>query len=288
LGYVLPLHTSHGDLVFALGYYRPRTFLNKVSFRGPADPLFPDGSTVAYLGQTEGSLDQYRLGMGMEVSPNLGFGLAIGYLDGEEDLHFDSPTAIENSITYHGVNLEPSMVVKLSDHLKLGFSLIAWERIFNLQLTANVKSKDKVKTDFTVKDPFQVKTGLAYEGNSYLVAADFRLNGWSQYQYRLDSNTTFDKTDYKDEFSLSLGLEKRFVPHHLAIRAGYTLNTLQDGEIQSNNLQRWSAGFGFEVSNSFTIDGAYSFAYWTVDFPSSYTSDAYVEQRELVTLAYHY
>jgi len=282
LAYLLPIPTSRGGLTFAFGYSRPRTFSDLIAY---ADSLAPSRGPYRY--EAEGTLDQYRAGMGLEISPDVSFGLALGYLNGEENILVEDGGEAAYLRTYHGLNLEPSLMVKLTPRMRLGFSLVAWEKIYDLQEVYEVKGQGNQQTDYSIKHPFQGKAGWAYQGDSYLLAADARLNGWSQYRYGLEGNSTLDKAGYKDELSLSVGGEKFVQPLNMVLRAGYTWNTLPETDFDPTyDLHRISAGLGLLLSGSFSVDAAYSYAFWGMAGQGLNLENR--EQRGLLSFAYRY
>jgi hypothetical protein len=282
LAYVLPIPATRGGLTFAFGYYRPRTF---------ADLIVYDDSLSASRGKynyaAEGSLEQYRAGFGLDIAPNLTFGLATSYLSGQENIRVEDDGTAGYLRSYRGLNLEPSLMVEFTPRMKVGLSLVVWEKIFNLQEVYEVKGQGNDELNYVVDHPFQAKLGWAYQGNDFLLAADCKLNGWSQYRYGLEGMTALDKTGYKDEVILSLGAEKFITSLNMVLRAGYTWNTLPETNFNSTyDLNRFSAGVGLLASGSLSLDAAYSYAFWGMQ-GSGLTLDNR-EHRTLLTFAYRY
>lgn len=282
LAYLLPIPTSRGGLTFAFGYYRPRTFSDLLTY---TDSLAPSRGPYRY--EAEGTLDQYRVGMGLDLSPDVSLGLAVSYLSGEESILVENGGQEAYLRSYSGLNLEPSLMFKLTPRMRLGLSLVVSERINDLKEVYEVKGQDNQQTDYSVKHPFQAKAGWAYQGDSYLLAADMRLNAWSQYKYGLQGGSDPTKAGYKDEMAVSVGGEKFIRPLNLVLRAGYAWNTLPGTDFDPTyGLHRFSTGVGLLLSGSFSVDAAYSYAFWGMAGQGLNLENK--EQRGLVTFAYRY
>jgi hypothetical protein len=282
LAFVLPIPTTRGGLTFGFGYYRPRTF---------SDLIVYDDSLAATRGKysyaAEGSMDQYRAGMGLDLSPTLTFGFATSYLYGQENIRVEDNGEVGYVRTFRGLNLEPSLMMALSPQMKVGLSLVLWEKIYNLQEVYAVKGQNEAQTDYAASHPLQAKLGWAYQGKDFLLAADCRLNGWSQYRYGRENVDALEKTGYKDETILSFGAEKFITPLNMVVRAGYTLNTLPETNFQSTyDLNRFSAGIGILATGSMAVDLAYSYAFWGLQGEGLNMNNR--EHRTLLTFAYRY
>jgi hypothetical protein len=282
LAWLVPVPTVRGGLTFAFGYYRPRTFNDLISYE---DALSKSRGTYAY--RAEGSLDNYRIGMGVDIAPDLTFGLAASYVNGSEQIIVRDSGEAGYLRNYNGLNLEPSLMFKFSPRLRAGVSLVLWEKFFNLEEVYEEKGVGNSEENYQVRYPFQFKSGLAYQGDNYLLAADLRLNGFSQYAYGSKDASTLSKAGYKDEMIVSLGGERFIRPANLVLRGGYTLNTLPETAFDPTyNLHRVSAGVGFLFSGSLALDLAYSYSFWGLAGEGVSLDNR--EHRALMTFAYRY
>src|SRR5690606_3046246 len=201
-----------------------------------------------YEYRAEGSMGHYRAGMGIDLAPDLSFGLALGYLYGKEEVRLSDGGEYANLRIYNGMNLEPSLMFKFSPRLRMGFSAVIWENIHNLEDVYEEKGLGNDEENYDVRFPMQVKTGLAYQGESYLLAADLRINGWSQFEYGAAGSSLMEKAGYKDELILSLGGEKFIAPLGMVARGGYAMNALTETDlVPTYILLRFCAGAGFMV-----------------------------------------
>lgn len=282
LAWLMPVPTVRGGLTFALGYYRPRTFSDLISYE---DSL--SASRGAYAYRAEGALDHYRAAMGIDIAPDLTFGLAAGYVSGSEQIRISDSGEVGYLRNYDGFNLEPSLMFKFSPRLRMGFSLVLWEKFFNLEEVYEEEGVGNSEENYQVRHPFQVKSGLAYQGDDYLLAADVRLNGFSQYRFGSKDASVLEKAGYKDEMILSVGGERFIRPANLVVRGGYTLNTLPETAFDPTyDLHRVSAGVGFLFSGSLAMDLAYSYSFWGLGGDGLVLDNT--EHRALMTFAYRY
>jgi hypothetical protein len=282
LSWLLPIPTVRGGLTFAFGYYRPRTFADVIGYE---DAL--SAQRGAYRYRADGTLGAWRAAMGVDLAPDISFGLAAGYVSGSEEIVVDDSGTVGYLRTYDGLDLEPSLLFKISPRLKLGLSLVVWENIFNLEEVYEEKDVGNSEVNYRAHFPFQVKSGLAYQGDTWLVAADARLNGWSQYEYGPRSASTLQKAGYKDEMILSVGGEKFIPSANLVLRGGYTYNTLPETAFDPTyDLHRLSVGAGFLFSGALSLDLAYSYSFWGMA-DQDLTLDNR-EHRALATFSYRY
>ena len=282
LSWLLPVPATRGGLTFAFGYYRPRTFADVIGYQ---DALSAQRGGYAY--RAEGGLAAWRAGMGIDLAPDISFGLAAGYVTGSEQITVDDSGTVGYLRNYDGLDLEPSLMFKLTPRLKLGLSLVLWEKIFNLEEVYEEKDVGNDETNYQARFPFQAKSGLAYQGTSFLLAADARLNGWSQYRYGPRSATTLQKAGYHDELILSVGGEKYIRPANVVLRGGYTLNTLPETEFDPTyDLHRFSVGAGFLFSGALSLDFAYAYSFWGLAGDGLNLDNR--EHRALASFAYRY
>jgi long-subunit fatty acid transport protein len=281
-GYVHPVPTARGGLTFAFGFYRPRTFSDLVGYQ---DSLAATAGAFKY--ESEGTLNNYRMGMGLDLSPDVTLGLAVGYVGGREDIRVSNAGDVGYLRGYHGFNFEPALMFKVTPRLRLGASIVAWEKLLDVNEVYETKDVGNSEGDYAVDMPFQLKTGLAYQGDTWLVSADYKVNDWSQYRWGRNGSETTEKTGFLNEHILSLGGEKFLKPLNTVLRAGYTYNTLPEGTYTpAYQLHRISAGAGFLFSGSFALDAAYSYSFWGLDDAGLYVENT--EQRGLVSFSYRY
>jgi long-subunit fatty acid transport protein len=283
LGFLLPIPTVRGGLTFAFGFYRPRTFSDLIGY---SDSLAASRGPYKY--ESEGTLNNYRVGMGLDLAPDVSLGLAFGYVGGREDIRIADGGESGYLRAYHGFNIEPALMFKVTPRLRLGASLVAWEKLPEVEETYEEKGAAVGgKSTYDVDMPFQLKLGLAYQGDSYLLAADYKVNDWSAYRWGRDGAEALTKADYRNEHILSLGAEKFLKPLNTVLRGGYAYNTLPEQAFTpAYQLHRISAGLGFLFSGSFALDAAYTFSFWEVSDPSLYLENR--EQRALVSFSYRY
>jgi len=288
--WLLPIPTSRGGLTFALGYYRPRNFADVIGYR-----FDQSGSLATYAYKADGALNAWRAAFGVDLAPDIAFGLSAGAVTGSEEVRYQETdsAAVGYLRDYAGMDLEPSLMFKLSPRLKLGLSMVIWEHIFDLEQTYEEQDRGNSVQHFRADFPFQIKSGLAYQGDTWLLSADARLNAWSQYQFAERGVSTYQKTGYQDELILAVGGEKFIRPANMVLRAGYTYNTLPErGDYEpAYDLNRLSVGAGFLFSGSLSLDLAYSYSFWGWTGIGEYGAGQTLDNREhraLATFSFRY
>ncbi len=279
LGYVMPIPTVRGGLSFGFGYYRQRDFHDALAF---TDAL------GQYLYRESGTLNNYRVGMGLELSEHVVLGLATGLVTGEKRIREVDQGETRWLEEYSGLNLEPSLLFRISPNLRLGASLVALERLSLLQ-TAQDEGSSPVERSYSISHPFQFKLGAAWRGPAFMVSADYRLGNWSQYEIRQSGvHFPMDEVGFRDEKILSLGSEIYLPPLSGVLRAGYAYTVPSDdvGSSYRYRPHRASAGLGFLVSGNLSLDVAYSTAFWQVSHPDWYKES--LNHQALFTVAYRY
>lgn len=282
LGYLLPIPTSRGGLSFAFGFYRPRTFSDLIGYE---DSL--SASRGAYRYEAEGTLNHYRAGFGVDIAPDVTLGLAAGYVGGGEEIRIVDGGQEAYLRRYHGFNLEPAILFKVTPRLRLGASLVAWESVPDLEEVYEVKGEGNDESAWRVRNPFQVKLGAAYQGPTWLLAADYKMNNWSDFRFAASGVESFEKGGYSNEHILSVGGEKYVEAARTVLRGGYAYNTLPERSFDpSYALHRVSAGAGFLFSGSLSLDAAYSYSFWELQGGGLYLENR--EHRGLLSFAYRY
>jgi hypothetical protein len=287
LTWLIPIPTSRGGLTFALGYYRPRTMADVIGYQDAASATLGN-----YEYKADGGLDSWRAAFGVDLAPDISFGLATSLVTGSEEIRIAGQDGVNGAEVgylrdYAGMDLEPSLMFKISPRLKLGLSMVIWEHIFDLEQTYEVQNQGNSERHFRADFPFQFKSGLAYQGDTWLLAADARLNAWSQYQFAERDISTYQKTGYQDELILSVGGEKFIRPANMVLRAGYTYNTLPERAYDpAYDLHRLSVGAGFLFSGSLSLDLAYSYSFW--GWAGDGQSLDNREHRALATFSFRY
>ncbi|MDB5049116.1 MAG: Long-chain fatty acid transport protein [Fibrobacteres bacterium] len=280
-GLVLPVPTERGGLCFALGSYVPRTFSDVLTYN---DALSPQRGPYDY--RAEGDLRHYRFGMAVDLSPDVVFGFAASYINGDEKIDIQDVPATRYLRSYGGFNLEPALLFKVTPRLRMGASLVALER-FTVNETFQQSGQNSVQQEFSVHDPLQIKLGLCYQGLRYMLAADYKAFNWSGYRIGLHDADFLDNPGFRTEHVASLGGEYMLRPWPVMLRAGYMYNTLVGPDLHPTyNIHRVSAGAGFIAGGTVDISAAYAYAFWEAGSSQAYSENR--EQRVLLTFGYRY
>jgi len=280
-GLVLPVPTERGGLSFSFGSFSARTFSDLLKFE---DALTAGRGPYEY--RAEGDLTQYRAGMAVDLSPDAVFGLALGYVNGEERIDIQDVPASRYLRSYGGFNLEPALLFKVTPRWRLGVSLVVFER-FTVNETYQEPGEKSLQEEYEVRHPLQMKLGLGYQGPGYLIAADYKAFNWSNYRIGLHDGDFPENPGYENEQAASIGSEMLLRPLPVLLRAGYAYNSLVGPDLDPvYNIHRGSLGVGFLLGGAVELSAAYSLGFWEAESGAAYSENR--EHRGLLTFGYRY
>jgi long-subunit fatty acid transport protein len=148
--------------------------------------------------------------------------------------------------------------------------------------------------EYLIKYPFKFSGGLALDLDELMVAASFEYRDWTQVKFDVpagysldeDYNSLLNENDafplaFRSVLSYSLGGEYRVPGTPLKIRGGYRYvpSPLIDAD-ESLDREYYSAGFGFNIDKSSSIDFSLIKGSWKRDTIDSYTPDGTQEAIE--------
>lgn len=224
IGFVYPVPTYQGNLVFGFGYQKIKDFeysnkylgysdqgtiprSNRLSFRG-VDPNNPDdiydffGEPVQKEGYVtdDGSLNEWSAAGAIDVSPNISVGLGLNYWSGSSDYYdeFIQSDKLNNFSVFPADFAEYEEVRILSSKyssftMRLG-SLFRLGRLMRLGLGIEIPQKINVKEDYLLDsnllfdDGYEETFDESDEENSgayeYNVTIPFRFSGGASLKLR--------------------------------------------------------------------------------------------------------
>ena len=232
-GLVLPLPVYRGGISFALGYHR------LVDFHQPYG--INAGSSSETRVEEEGGVSAWAFGFGFQMSRRFWGGLTLELLTGEEKYLFTSETAQWEErefshLAISGTRITLGGLFHITDQLRAAMQIRTpvnyswtWEEYrYELDHTdpANNVSDSALGYDYKVKIPFELTTGVAWQGRWLSLDADFIFTDWSQAQYDdyfedtfFEANQTIDR-DYEPGLGMRLGAEYNIPTTDLRLRAG--------------------------------------------------------------------
>ena len=220
LGFVFPVPTYQGSLVFGFGYNKIRDFDNTLQFEGlnPNSAAYPDiviptwadyGYTTAiddslYQKESlieEGSLNQFSFSGAMEIQQNFYLGATINFISGKDDYS----TQFEEKDIYNIYNApfnEADGIIADLDYWLYDQSIVSELSATNLKLGAMYKMGNAIRLGATVITPtkYKVKELWSEKIKEYYdwgAEEPFENSGEFEYEY---------KTPYGFDFGGSLKL----------------------------------------------------------------------------------
>ena len=246
--------TDGGRWALGLGYYVP------VSFDDPLYYRVPGGGTYAY--DAEGQMDHYRLGLAYMVNEQVSLGVAVSAVGGSEQLEIRDGNTARFLEEYTGYNLEPSILVHLSEMFSVGASAVVMEQL-QLEDTYQEKGGSPLESEYDIRHPFQAKLGLAFQSGLTQVSFDWHGDFWSSYSYA-SAGEAFTRHDvhYPNKHTFNIGLEQHLDRHGPALRLGYTWENQDDERPQPNQRDpfRIAAGIGFKPAKKVGLDFSYQYS----------------------------
>ncbi len=235
---------------FGLGYHAP------VSFDDPLGYV-AHGREYAYL--AAGHLDQYRIGIAYKASQVMSLGLAVSAMGGTEQLQIEDGDVQRYLEEYRGFNLEPSLLLHLSEQVRLGASAVVVERL-SLIDTWQREGGAPVETRYDIRHPFQTRLGMAFQSGLTQISFDWHGDFWSSNSYTL-VGAAFDQGvfEYPNLHTFAIGLEQRLANFGPVLRGGaqWQVSDATAPEPQSGNPWRANVGLGFCPSKGLLLDIAY-------------------------------
>jgi len=207
-GLALPLPTSRGSFVLALGYNRVKDFHQNLNFSG--FNTLPNGNEIGFeledqqgnVGYypfdknvqqseqvvTEGGLNQWSFGAAIALSPRLTFGTTASFYTGKDDY----------SLTFLQEDINDLYTEFPGDYKSYQFNqtLKSEYKAFNLKFGGMLKLFPGIKfgaavgmpTTFTVKETFNENDMIVFD-DEFEDAADF---GTGQFEYKVKTPMYYD------------------------------------------------------------------------------------------------
>jgi len=243
--FIYPYPTYRGSLVLGFGVFRMGSADREHFKTAVRNDL--GGIIENRLTQT-GSIFQYRLGLGVDVSPRAAIGANLVIWDQSleytEELGFESSTDLSGytftdntSAGLDGVSLELGLMYRITPELKFGFkaSSPVWLSIDGDASESYVGTYSDgvgwetdpsyvlVEDEYTL--PMKFRFGLSYQLFNFLLTADAEYCDYSQTKYNgvRMYNELYPTEDILNEVvDLSAGIEVTLPYYPIKLRGGYT------------------------------------------------------------------
>jgi long-subunit fatty acid transport protein len=242
--------TDGNRWALGLGYHAPVSF---------ADPLAYSANNRDYVYVADGQLDQYRIGIAYKASDQVRLGLAVSAMGGTERLEIQDGDVQRYLEDYRGFNLEPSLLLKFSEAVRFGASVVILERL-SLIDTWQQQGGIPVESRYDIRHPFQSRMGLAFQSGLTQISMDWHGDYWSSNSYTL-LGAAFPEGhfEYPNLHTFAVGLEQNLVKHGPTFRGGlqWQVSDAVAPEPQSGNPWAVNLGLGFRPAKELLLDIGY-------------------------------
>jgi len=315
MGLSVPIPTLRGSMVFGMGYYRCRDFDRSLS------GIAGDTLDTQLYEQVDGGLSRFVLSGAMEVAPRTFVGASINFWGGKNNFmnrysesdeaynvwnfsSFDSLTTIETE--YSGVNLTFSAFYQLEDKLNFGLILETPLTLTGSEVWAEQDDTiwddgeleaygDEGSFKYKIKMPMKLRGGVAVNLGPLLLAADITLMDYSQIRFQTDTPDGYSEAEANINIrqfltsatDYSLGGELTVPGTALRLRGGYQKKASpykEDDALLSRQV--FSAGVGFMLTPSMSVDVAFARTEWDLPGGQGVTAERIETQNLLFGVTY--
>lgn len=318
IGLVRSLPTTRGGFAFALGYSRPYNLNDLRVFTGSNvynfTAITKDGDTIYYWDTLHldifkkyisGSLGMWSAAAGWQVADGLGFGITASVINGVEQyyirvLSHSKKGIYDNSdmstkTTYTGLDLRLGGLYQVNSNLSIGVRV-------EIPRTIHYREESIDATiSGTIKSSLSGALGIATTLSFATITADVNFRS-------PNPDVDFGDLAYW-KTGAGAGIEIPLRKLNTILRGGYNRQELDiypyadyiDNQVQidktiitsgTKDLQTFTCGITFILSNSITIDGAYAYSNFSILTSDlkwrNALAEEYTNQRGAVTVSVRY
>ncbi len=302
VGFVFPVPTYRGSLVFSLGYNRVASFHSNFLIQGFNDS---PGDSVDQTGEQldRGGLGQWVFAGSVQMSENLYLGGSLNLWTGNYDYSWElqerdaldiweqSRWVYQDEIDtkINGFNLTLAALYNLYNHFRIGATFetpVTFKGVENWRSYTLVDYDDNTYWDSTstgqytyrIRKPMTINLGASLSLPLLTVAGDVSLIDWSQMEYTSPNDLKSENRRFVKQLRpvtrYRLGAEMILPLLNVRLRAGYMLDpSPYRGNLKYSDKNFVTAGVGFLLDRQFTLDLAYVHGWWKYVGPEKYTED---------------
>ena len=309
-GFSIALPTTRGGLSFAFSYTNPLIFDDISDFAGAYQLL--NSTTIVSVDQntrrSQGGLNYWTAGFGLQVAPNIGVGLATSLVTGKEktkDQFYETATydtiqvitEVDDIIVgrYIGYDIRAGIRYK-TDVIGAGMRIIA-PQIMRLKEEFN---SDPIDDVYTMYSSWEGAVGIS--ATLPFITISTELRGVLPYGFLFPEEDIPESSQAgHTKVGGGVGIEVPLLIVPLIFRTGYSLDELDlhkymylfendrefnwsDGGVTvDRNRHQVSAGLGYTTA-SMSFDLAYGFSTWGI-ISNTYLHETFFVHRVLASFA---
>ncbi len=317
-GFVFPIPTYRGSLVFATGYNRVKNldgvFASRQFINTPGDSVYHIGDEFE-----TGYFGYWNFSGSIQLSPNFYFGGAINFWRGHDDYNwkfyekdeldlwtFDTNILNQDQIRtkISGTNFKFGGLFTIGNILNVGGTIetpVTFKATENWEQSKNYiyfddgsvqnGTTDAGEFQYKIKKPYTFALGASLKIPLLILSADARYNDWSQMAYKdsLSVQNGSIMSTYRETIAYRLGAEVAVPLTGVRLRAGYMFDPSpyqKTGPGTLGNRTFLTAGLGFIVDKQFTFDLAWVRGNWK-KYHENYTEKIQAD-KVLFTAAFRF
>lgn len=301
-GYVFPVPTFRGSLVFALGYNKVVNYNNIFAIQGFNDA--PSDSVNQNASQYDrGGLNQWTFAGSMQMSEHLYLGGSINFWTGKYDytwelnetdnldLYEESAWKYQDQIDTRitGLSFKFATLYNLYDRFRFGATIETpitftnqedWSTLDVVDYDDNTywDTTSAGEFEYKIRKPLTLNVGASLSLPLLTVSGDVTFTDWSQMEYTdtpgLDQENHEFLKNLEATTQYRIGAELALPLVNTRFRAGYIIETdpYKDNSLYSDK-NFITAGAGILLDRQFTIDLAVVHGWWDYTGADNYTEE---------------
>ena len=303
IGYVFPIPTYRGSMVFALGYNKVSNFNSNFTVEGFND--FASDSVFQQASQFDrGGLNQWTFAGAAQMSENLYLGGSVNFWTGNHDYSYELnewddldiyeegqwqyQDQIDTKIT--GFNFKFATLYNLNNRLRFGATIETpvtftgseeWSTFEQVDWDDNTywDTTSTGEYEYKIKKPITFNVGASISLPLLTISGDATFTDWSQLEYTDPAELNIENREFLKNLEATqkyrLGAEMILPLVNTRLRAGYIFepDPYKEGFSTYSDKNYISAGVGFLLDRQFTLDIAAIHGWWDYIGEDNYTEE---------------
>jgi long-subunit fatty acid transport protein len=296
MGFVLPIPTYRGSLVFAGGYNRVKDFDGSFEFSWIQNT--PEGSVKQNWTELEsGGLSNWVFSGAIDMSPNLSVGTSINFWTGRDDyetsfredddldLYTFRYLQMDDNINTHytGLNFKLGGLYRFGRNIRLGATMStpvtfkakenwSYDDVEEFDDGSQDSGSDSGVFEYKISSPFSFGVGAAISASYLTIAGDVEYRDWSQVRYKTEpplSGLTKSEANreiqriFRATTRMKVGGELTLPGLGTQLRAGYCLDPSPYKDAKSaNDKKHVTFGLGLLLDKQIKFDVGWIRGWW--------------------------
>ncbi len=301
VGYVYPVPTYKGSMVFSVGYNKAANYSSTFLIQGfndsSQDSVYQSGEQL-----DRGGLNQWVIAGAVQLSEQLYLGGAVNFWTGkynytwtlneydDYDLYEQSQWQVLDDINTKitGFNVKFGILYNLFNRIRFGAAIETpvtfsgkedWTRYDKTSYDDNTYWDSTATGDYKYKiqKPLTMSAGASLVLPLITVSGSVEYADWSQLEYKTPAELKTENRNFmrnlQPTLNYRLGAELKLPLVGTRFRAGYILAPNPDRTVTGGDKNFITAGVGFLLDRQFMIDLAVVHGWWNNNSGGNYTEE---------------